>query len=139
MRIVQDVITLATRGHNDIKDLTPEVQRKLLKSGLKQGQALVFVQGSTAGVTTMEFEPGLVRDLPELMERLVPSNRGYHHDETWGDANGFSHLRASLLGPSLQVPFAGGRLQLGTWQQIVLVDFDNRPRTRNVILQFMGE
>jgi len=139
MRIVQEVITISTRGHSDLKDLTPEVERKLQASGLKEGQALVFVQGSTAGVTTMEYEPGLVRDLPELLEKLVPSNRSYHHDETWGDANGFSHLRASLLGPSLMVPFAGGRLQLGTWQQIVLVDFDNRPRTRNVLLQFVGE
>lgn len=139
MKIVQGVITVSTRGGNDIKDLTAGVQRQLESSGLKEGQVLVFVQGSTAGVTTIEFEPGLVQDLGELLEKLVPSNRSYHHDERWGDANGFSHLRAALLGPSLQVPFARGRLQLGTWQQIILVDFDNRPRARNVILQFMGE
>ncbi|MCX8160393.1 MAG: secondary thiamine-phosphate synthase enzyme YjbQ [Candidatus Saccharicenans sp.] len=139
MKIVKEAITVTTRGHNDIKDLTPEVQRRLQSSGLKEGQALVFVQGSTAGVTTIEYEPGLVEDLSELLEKLVPSDRVYRHDETWGDANGFSHLRASLLGPSLLVPFAGGRLQLGTWQQIILVDFDNRPRTRNILLQFVGE
>jgi len=139
MRIINDAITVATRGHNDLKDITPQVQQKLQASGLQSGQVLVFVQGSTAGVTTIEYEPGLVKDLSELLEKLVPSSRSYHHDERWGDANGFSHLRAALIGPALQVPFAEGRLQLGVWQQIVLVDFDNRPRTRNVYLQFLGE
>lgn len=139
MKIIQDEITVSTRGHNDIKDLTPEVERQLQASGLREGQALVFVQGSTAGVTTIEYEPGLVQDLSELLEKLVPQNRSYHHDRRWGDANGYSHLRASLIGPSLQVPFSGGRLKLGTWQQIILVDFDNRPRTRNILLQFLGE
>ena len=139
MKIIQNEITVSTRGHNDIKDLTPGVQRQLQASGLREGQALVFVQGSTAGVTTIEYEPGLVQDLSELLEKLVPQNRSYHHDQRWGDANGFSHLRASLFGPSLQVPFSGGRLRLGTWQQIILVDFDNRPRNRNILLQFLGE
>lgn len=139
MRIINDSITVDTRGYNDLKDITPQVQHRLQASGLNSGQVLVFVQGSTAGITTIEYEPGLVRDLSELLEKLVPSNRSYHHDERWGDANGFSHLRAALIGPALQVPFAGGRLQLGVWQQIVLVDFDNRPRTRNIYLQFLGE
>ncbi len=139
MRIVQDAITVSTRGHNDIKDLTPEVEHRLQASGLKEGQVLVFIQGSTAGVTTIEYEPGLVQDLSELLEKIVPGNRSYHHDQRWGDANGFSHLRASLIGPSLQVPFTGGRLRLGTWQQIILIDFDNRPRSRNILLQFVGE
>ncbi|MCR4395426.1 MAG: secondary thiamine-phosphate synthase enzyme YjbQ [Candidatus Saccharicenans sp.] len=139
MKIVNDSITVSTRGYNDLKDLTPQVQQKLQQSGLQSGQVLVFIQGSTAAVTTIEYEPGLVKDLSELLEKLVPSSRSYHHDERWGDANGFSHLRAALIGPSLQVPFAGGRLQLGVWQQLVLVDFDNRPRTRNIYLQFMGE
>jgi len=125
MRIVKDAITISTRGHNDIKDLTPEIERKLQASGLKEGQVLVFVQGSAAGVTTIEYESGLVLDLSELLEKLVPQNRSYHHDQRSGDANGFSHLRASLIGPSLQVPFTGGQLELGTWQQIILVDFDD--------------
>lgn len=139
MRIINDSITVDTRGYNDLKDITPQVQQKLQASGLSSGQVLIFVQGSTAGITTIEYEPGLVRDLEELLEKLVPSSRSYHHDERWGDANGFSHLRAALIGPALQVPFSGGRLQLGVWQQIVLVDFDNRPRTRNIYLQFVGE
>jgi len=139
MKIVHDSITISTYGFNDIKDLTAEIAQKLQASGLKEGQATIFVQGSTAGITTIEYEPGLVKDLSELLEKLVPSNRSYYHDERWGDANGFSHLRASLLGPSLVVPFAEGRLKLGMWQQIVLIDFDNRSRTRNIILQFLGE
>lgn len=139
MRIINDSLTVDTRGYNDLKDITPQVQQKLQASGLNSGQVLIFVQGSTAGITTIEYEPGLVRDLSELLEKLVPSSRRYHHDERWGDANGFSHLRAALIGPALQVPFSGGRLQLGVWQQIVLVDFDNRPRTRNIYLQFLGE
>ncbi|MBC7348415.1 MAG: YjbQ family protein [Candidatus Aminicenantes bacterium] len=139
MRIINDSITVATRGYNDLKDITPQVQQKLQAHGLQSGQVLIFVQGSTAGITTIEYEPGLVKDLSELLEKLVPSNRSYHHDERWGDANGFSHLRAALIGPALPVPFAEGRLQLGVWQQIVLVDFDNRPRSRNIYLQFLGE
>ena len=94
---------------------------------------------STASLTTIEYEPGLIRDLKDLLERLIPSNKRYHHDERWGDDNGFSHLRASLLGPSLQVPIEAGQLLLGTWQQIVLLDFDNRPRTREILIQMIGE
>jgi secondary thiamine-phosphate synthase enzyme len=101
--------------------------------------AALFVSGSTAAVTTIENEPGLVQDLKEFVERLIPSGKKYHHDDRWGDDNGFSHLRASLFGPSLQVPIDNGRLLLGTWQQIVLVDFDNRPRTREIVVQIMGE
>lgn len=139
MKVINDSLTLSTRGFNDIKDLTEILNEKLRSSGLRQGQLTVFVQGSTAGVTTIEYEPGLVRDLAELMEKIIPSSRSYHHDERWGDANGFSHLRASLLGPSLVIPFADGKLRLGVWQQVVLVDFDNRPRNRQVFLQFIGE
>lgn len=139
MKIIHDSITISTRGYNDIKNLSGEVEQRLLSSGLKDGQVTVFVQGSTAAVTTIEYEPGLVKDLSELLEKLVPSNRSYYHDERWGDANGFSHLRASLMGPSLVVPFEKGKLKLGVWQQIVLVDFDNRPRNRNVLLHFLGE
>ncbi|MGB9837156.1 MAG: secondary thiamine-phosphate synthase enzyme YjbQ [Candidatus Saccharicenans sp.] len=139
MKVINDSLTLSTRGFNDIKDLTEILNEKLRNSGLRQGQLTVFVQGSTAGVTTIEYEPGLVKDLAELMEKIIPSSRSYHHDERWGDANGFSHLRASLLGPSLVIPFADGKLRLGVWQQVVLVDFDNRPRNRQVFLQLIGE
>jgi len=99
----------------------------------------VFVAGSTGGVTTIEYEPGLEEDFSRLLEKIAPSNLPYNHDKRWGDGNGFSHVRASLLGPSLTVPFADGRLSLGTWQQIVFVDFDNRPRVRTIVLQFLGE
>jgi len=139
MKTVHDSLTVSTRGFNDIKDITEEVKEKLQASGLKDGQVTIFVQGSTAGLTTIEYEPGLIKDLSELLEKLVPSNRSYCHDERWGDANGFSHLRAALLGPSLVVPFVERKLRLGVWQQIVLIDFDNRPRTRNIFLQFIGE
>ncbi|MDD8031065.1 MAG: secondary thiamine-phosphate synthase enzyme YjbQ [Acidobacteriota bacterium] len=139
MKIISDSITISTHGHNDIRDLTSDVQEKLLSSGLNDGQVTVFVQGSTAAVTTIEYEPGLAKDLSELLEKLIPSSRSYYHDERWGDANGFSHLRAALLGPSLVVPFEKGKLKLGVWQQIVLIDFDNRSRNRNIALQFFGE
>ncbi len=139
MKIISDSLTVSTRGFNDIKDLTEEISQKLQASGLKDGLVTVFVQGSTAGLTTIEYEPGLVRDLSELLEKLVPSSRSYHHDERWGDANGFSHLRAALIGPSLVIPFSQSSLRLGVWQQIVLIDFDNQPRTRNLFLQFIGE
>lgn len=100
---------------------------------------MVFVGGSTAGITTFEYEPGLVQDVADLYEKIIPSSKHYHHDETWGDANGYSHLRASLTGPSLTVPFEEGRLLLGTWQQIVLAEFDNRPRKRQIVVQIIGE
>jgi secondary thiamine-phosphate synthase enzyme len=132
-------ISLATKGFTDIHDLTPQVSAALKKSDLQNGIATVFVSGSTAGVTTIEFEPGLLKDLPAAFEKLAPMNVHYHHDATWGDGNGYAHVRAALLGPSLVVPFEKGTLLLGTWQQIVLIDFDNRPRRREVVLQFMGE
>jgi secondary thiamine-phosphate synthase enzyme len=99
----------------------------------------VFISGSTAGITTFEYEPGLVRDLKEFYDKIAPPSVHYHHDETWGDANGFSHVRATLTGPSLVIPFEKGKLLLGTWQQIVLMEFDNRPRSREVVVQLMGE
>ena len=120
-------------------DLTSHVSKKLMESGLENGTATLFVTGSTAGITTIEYEEGLVKDFSELMEKLIPSTVTYHHDARWGDGNGFSHVRASLLGPSLTVPFYDGKLALGTWQQIVFVDFDNRERSRKIILQFMGK
>ena len=122
-----------------MKDVTPLVQQALAKSGLQEGQATVFVAGSTAGVTTVEFEPGLVKDLNEFFQKIIPEGPEYHHHATWGDDNGSSHVRAALLKPSLTIPFKNGRLLLGTWQQVVVVDFDTRERRRPVIFQFMGE
>ena len=128
-----------TQGYCDIIDITPKVDELVQKEKIKKGLATVFVSGSTAALTTIEFEPGLVKDLNELVEKLIPSDRRYHHDDRWGDDNGFSHLRSSLFGPSLQIPIDGGRLLLGTWQQIVLVDFDNRPRSREIVVQLVGD
>lgn len=132
-------ITERTAGFCDIIDITGKVRQQLDKVKVQRGSAALFVSGSTAALTTIEYEPGLIRDLKELVERLIPSDRRYHHDDRWGDDNGFSHVRAALFGPSLVVPIDQGRLGLGTWQQIVLLDFDNRPRTRDITVQFMGE
>jgi secondary thiamine-phosphate synthase enzyme len=139
MKIIADSIVVETGGENDAKDLTAAISEKLAAARLRDGTVTVFVPGSTAGLTTIEFEPGVVEDFSRLLEKIAPSNIPYRHDQRWGDGNGFSHVRASLIGPSLVIPFSDGRLALGTWQQAVLVDFDNRPRTRTIILQFMGE
>ena len=139
MKIIQHSLTISTQGFNDMKNITSDVSEKLAVARLKDGIVNIFVSGSTGGLTTIEFEPGLVEDFSRLMEKLVPSNLPYNHDKRWGDGNGFSHVRASLLGASLNVPFADGRLNLGTWQQIVFIDFDNRPRMRTILLQFLGE
>ncbi len=139
MRLSTSEIELKTQGNTDIIDITKDVSARLQKSGLKEGMAFIFVVGSTAGVTTTEHEPALGRDLKGMFEKLIPKNVSYDHDATWGDANGFSHLRASLLKASLSVPFLNRSLVLGTWQQIVLIDFDNRPRRRKVVVQFQGE
>lgn len=139
MKIISDSVTISAEGFNDMKDLTPMVSQKLAASRLKDGLVNIFIPGSTAGLTTIEFEPGLVEDFSRLMEKIAPDNIPYNHDKRWGDGNGFSHIRASLIGPSLTVPFSGGRLNLGTWQQIVFVDFDNGPRTRTILFQFLGE
>jgi secondary thiamine-phosphate synthase enzyme len=132
-------MTLSTRGFCDPHDLTEEVAHRLKESGLKRGTVTVFVPGSTAAVTTIEYEPGALKDLREALSRMAPQDIPYAHDARWGDGNGFAHVRAALLGPSLSVPFRDGALLLGTWQQIVLLDFDNRPRRRRVILQVLGE
>ena len=139
MRIVTDSLSLSTQGYSDMHDITEDVSRRLIDHELSNGTVTIFVPGSTGGLTTIEYEPGLERDFSELMEKLMPSDVVYHHDARWGDGNGFSHVRASLLGPSLTVPFKDGRMLLGTWQQIVFLDFNNRSRSRNLILQFMGE
>ena len=138
MQIVTKELTLETRGFNDTHDITARVAEVVSASGLADGVAVVFVPGSTAGLTSIEFESGVVEDLSEAISRLAPADIPYAHDAAWGDGNGFSHVRAALLGASFTVPFAGGRLLLGTWQQIVLVDFDNRPRRRRLVVQVMG-
>ena len=132
-------ITEKTAGFCDIIDITAKVRDHLAKENFRRGLATLFVSGSTAALTTIEHEPGLIQDLKEFIEKTIPSNRRYHHDDRWGDDNGFSHLRASLFGPSLAIPIEHGQLCLGTWQQIVLLDFDNRPRTREITVQLMGE
>ncbi len=139
MKIVSERITLDTSGNGDFLDITDNVAGSLARSGLRAGYVLVFVAGSTAGITTFEYEPGLVADLKEFLQRMAPTGKHYHHDDTWGDANGFSHVRASFTGPSLTVPFERSKLLLGTWQQIVLAEFDNRPRHREIIVQIIGE
>lgn len=139
MKIINDTISLTTQGFNDMQDITSDVIRKLAAHELSSGTVTIFVPGSTGGLTTIEFEPGLERDFAELMENIIPQNVSYHHDARWGDGNGFSHVRASLLGPSLTIPVVEGRLTLGTWQQIVFIDFDNRSRSRSLVIQLMGE
>ena len=139
MMIINDTISLTARGFSDMHDITPEIARKLDEHELTNGVVTLFVPGSTGGLTTIEFEPGLERDFAELMDRVAPHGVPYHHDARWGDGNGFSHVRASLLGPSLSIPIADGRMTLGTWQQVVFVDFDNRSRSRTLMVQFMGE
>lgn len=136
--IVTESLAVSTDGDTQVLDLTPQVAELVGRLGLREGQVLVFVPGSTAGLTTVEFEPGLAQDLREFFERLAPRGRRYHHDDRWRDGNGHSHVRASLLGPSLTVPVHGGGLLLGQWQQVVLVDFDVRPRRRHLVVQLSG-
>ena len=139
MKIFTAKLTENTRGFCDIIDITAKVRGVIEKEKIQRGQATLFVSGSTAALTTIENESGLVQDLKEFVEKLIPSDKRYHHDDRWGDDNGFSHLRAALFGPSLAVPIENGRPLLGTWQQVVLLDFDNRPRTREITVQLIGE
>lgn len=132
-------IKLSTKGRDDVIDVTGEVEKFVSESKVKNGLATVFISGSTGSVTTIEYEPGLVKDIKAIDEKLIPSNVPYAHDQTWGDANGYAHLRASIIGPSLTVPVVDGELTLGTWQQIVVIDHDNRARTREVVVQVIGE
>ena len=137
--VVTRQISLQSKGNCDIIDITPQVAEQLAESEINNGTVTLFISGSTAGISTIEYEPGLLSDFQSMWERNVPRNISYNHDRAWGESNGFSHVRASLLGASLVVPFNNNKLTLGTWQQIVLVDFDNRPRSRQIILQIMGE
>lgn len=137
--VVTKRIGLRTKGNCDIIDITGQVREEVAASDVASGTVTLFVAGSTGGLTTIEHEPGLVSDFQEMWDRTVPRGIRYEHDRAWGDGNGHSHVRASLLGPSLVVPFTNRSLHLGTWQQIVMVDFDNRPRSREIVLQIMGE
>ncbi len=138
MQVVTESIQLSTEGNTDIIDITPQVDAKLKSIEIKDGIVTISVYGSTGALTTCEYEPGLVEDLKELFDKLIPSGN-YNHDRAWGDGNGHSHLRSSLVGPSLTMPFSDQALILGTWQQIIFIDFDNRERDRRLILQFLGE
>ncbi len=139
MKIINKRLRVTTKGSGDLINITNEISQLVKASELKTGNVIVFNIGSTAAITTFEFEPGLIKDVQDLYEKIVPSNKSYHHDDTWGDANGFSHLRAALQGPSLTIPFEDGRLLLGTWQQVVLAEFDNKSRYRQVVVQIIGK
>jgi secondary thiamine-phosphate synthase enzyme len=139
MLLSTETVSFRTEGFCHLVDITPMTQDKVRESGMTQGMAVVFVPGSTGAVLTMEFEDGLVQDFERLMEQLAPQNSPYEHDRRWGDGNGFSHLRAALMGASAVVPVVNGRLALGTWQQLLFVDFDNRKRQRTIIVQLLGE
>ncbi len=136
--IVTNYITLSSEAENDIIDITNDVERILIESHLKNGIITLFVVGSTAAITTIEYEPGLRKDFPRLLERIAPKGIEYEHDNTWHDGNGHAHVRASLIGPSLTIPFINGQISLGTWQQIVFVELDTRRRERKIVVQLIG-
>ena len=138
MEIITEQCSVPTKGESEVVDITGRLEEILTKHRLNDGLMTVFVSGSTASVTTTEFEPGLRQDIPDMLNRIIPRGARYRHDETWHDGNGHSHVRAAFMGPSLSVPFSKGSLALGTWQQVVLVDHDNRPRDRVIVVQLMG-
>lgn len=138
MQVKTEYINLSTKGHADVVDITPDVSQKLRSTEINDGIVNINVCGSTGALTTCEFEPGLIHDIKDIFDKLIPRGE-YHHDMTWRDGNGHSHLRASLVGPSLTMPFKNQELILGTWQQIIFIDFDNRSRSRELVLQFLGE
>jgi secondary thiamine-phosphate synthase enzyme len=139
MEVITRKLHLDTKGYNDIIDLTGGIHELLAESGLQEGTATIFAVGSTAGISTIEFEPGLVEtDIPKLLDKLAPYAKAYAHNATWGCDNGAAHLRSSLVGSSIVVPFVNASLTLGTWQQVILLDFDTRPRSREVVVQLMG-
>jgi len=132
-------IRINTKGNCDMIDITGQIAKEIAESNINSGIATIFITGSTAGVTTIEYESGVIRDYKDMWDRNVPLNISYQHDQRWGDGNGYSHVRASLQSPSLVVPFANKKMMLGTWQQIVVVDFDNRARSREIIVQLLSE
>ena len=139
MTVITKEIALQSKGNCDVIDLTPKVAKNVEESGVDSGIVTLFIAGSTAGITTIEYEPNLLSDFKNMWDRVIPQNIPYEHNKTWGEGNGHSHVRASVLGASLTIPFANKRLTLGTWQQIVLVDFDNRSRSRRIVAQILGE
>jgi secondary thiamine-phosphate synthase enzyme len=139
MTVITRNILIKSKPENDIIDISDQVSKIVKESKIETGVVIVFVVGSTAAITTIEYEPGLQQDFPKMLSRLVPKEIEYAHDNTWHDGNGHSHVRASLIGPSLTIPFIAGHLTLGTWQQIVLLEMDTRPRERKIILQVIGE
>ena len=139
MKVHSEAVSIKTRGFSDIIDMTPHVLETVEQSGIENGLVTVFCSGSTGAVTTIEYEDGVLKDLKQAIEKIAPSNIPYEHDRRWGDGNGFSHVRAALMKPSLTVPLIQGRLSLGTWQQIVFIDFDNRKRERKILVHIMGE
>jgi secondary thiamine-phosphate synthase enzyme len=134
-----DLISIQTKGQSDIQNITAQVQRIVTASGVKEGLVNIFVIGSTASVSTIEFEPALVEDVRDQLNTLVPSDLTSRHSQTWGDDNGFSHIRATVMGPGITAPVVKGSVLLGTWQQVVVLDHDNRPRSRQIHVQVMGE
>ncbi len=139
MAVITKQIKISSKSENDIIDITEQVANAISESGISNGTITVFVSGSTGAITTIEYEPGLVNDFPDLLSRIAPNDINYEHEQRWHDGNGRSHVKASLVGPSLTVPFKDGQLLLGTWQQIVFLELDTRTRTRNLILQIIGE
>lgn len=139
MRVVSEIINKKTQGNSEIINITDDVQDILKKSGIENGLCTVFCTGSTGGITTLEYERGLIKDLPEFLNQILPSNKRYHHDATWGDGNGHSHLRSALIKTSFSIPVINSELTLGTWQQVVFIDFDNRPRNRRIVIQIIGK
>ena len=140
MKILTQTIEFATKGHTDILDLTPRIRQALAETGLREGQVTVFGVGSTTGISTVEYEPGLFdHDVKNMLSQIAPYGKNYQHNKTWGDDNGAAHLRSTLVGTSYVAPFSNGQLLLGTWQQVIFIDFDTRPRQRSVVLQFLGE
>ena len=139
MTIITKTIKIQSKGESDIIDLNDMISKKITESGISNGIVTVFVAGSTGALTTIEYEPGLLKDFPDMLSRIAPNEINYEHEERWHDGNGRSHVKASLIGPSLTIPFKDGSLLLGTWQQIVFVELDTRGRSRNIILQIIGE
>jgi len=137
--IKTSTLEISTKGNTDVIDITEKVQKEISNSKFKNGSVTAFVVGSTAGITAVEYEPGLVEDLKEVFEKIAPRDKHYHHHGTWHDDNGHSHVRASLLKPGITIPFIDGKLTLSTWQQIILIDFDTKAREREVIVQIIGE
>lgn len=135
MGVYTEHFLINTRGFTDIIDITEKVKAAVYQHNIKEGSVVVALAGSTAAITTIEYEPGLIKDLPDVLDEIAPMDKDYHHDDTWHDGNGYAHIRAAMIGSSVTIPLTEGALLLGTWQQIVLIDFDNKPRARNIYVQ----